>query len=101
MACEGIGVLMDEMQGVGACLLLGNRAWNSLVGNVFRANTHGQALAECTGLKQVGDADFIAARRALEHALCRRALKGRTAKRARDGHVLGFLVLRSGGAVFP
>ena len=101
MCGEGIGVLVHERKGVRACLLGGDAAGKCLLRDIFRPRAYGKALAERAGFKQVGNADLVAARGALEHALGGFALEGRPAKRAGDAHVLGVLELVGGCGVFP
>ena len=75
MAREGIRMLVNELERSGARLLLADRTRNSLFRHVFRTKAHGQAFAKGARLEQLGDADLVSARRALEHALGRRALE--------------------------
>lgn len=75
MAREGIRVLANELERGGARLLLADRTRNSLLGHVFRTEAHGQTFAEGARLEQIRGTDLVSARRALEHALGRRALE--------------------------
>ena len=68
---KGVGVLAHQLQRVGTCLLRRYLTGDALFGNVFGTHAHGQALTKGTGFKQVGNADLIAAGRALKHALGR------------------------------
>ena len=98
---EGLGVLVHKRKGVRARLLGGDAAGKCLLRDVFRSSSHGKPFAERAGFEQVGDADLVAARGALEHALGGFALEGRPAKRAGDAHVFGVLELVGGCGVFP
>ena len=101
MRGEGVGVLMYERKGVRACLLDGDAAGKGLLRNIFRSCAHGKAFAERAGFQQIGNADLVAARGALEHALGGFALESRPAKRAGDPHMFGVLELVGGCGVFP
>ena len=101
VAGEHVGVLPHELKGIRPGLLLGNAARNRLFRNVFRAGSHREALAELTWLEQIARADFIAARRTLEHALGRFALERGTAEGARNAHMRCLLKLFGGSSVFP
>ena len=68
---KGIGILTHQLQRVGTCLLRRYLTGDALFGNVFGTHAHGQAFAKRTGFEQVGNADLIAAGRALKHALGR------------------------------
>ena len=98
---KGIRVLAHQLQRVGTRLLWGNLTRNTLLGNVFGAHTHGQTLAKRARFEQVRDADFVAAGRALKHALGGLALKGCTAEGAGNAHVRGLLELLRRPAIFP
>ena len=101
MPGEGLGVLVHKRKGVRTRLLGGDAAGKRLLRDVFRSSSHGKPFAERAGFEQVGDADLVAARGALEHALGGFSLEGRPAKRAGDAHVLGVLELVGGCGVFP
>ena len=98
---KGIRVLAHQLQRVGTCLLWRDFAGNTLPRYMLRTNAQGQALAEGTGLEQVGNADLVAAGRALKHALGRWPLKGRTTEGARNAHMRGLLELLSRAAILP
>ena len=66
---KGVGVLTHQLQRVGTRLLRRDFAWNTLLRHILRTHAQGQALAKRTGLEQVGNADLIAAGRALKHTL--------------------------------
>ena len=66
---KGFRILAHQLQRVGTCLLRRDFAGNTLLGHMLRANAQSQALAEGTGLEQVGNADLVAAGRALKHTL--------------------------------
>lgn len=68
---KGIGILTNQLQRVGTCLLRRYLTGDALFGNVFGTHAHGQAFAKRTGLEQVGHANLVAAGRALKHALGR------------------------------
>ena len=68
---------------------------------ILRTNAHGQALAKGTGLEQVGNADLIAAGRALKHALSGLAFKGCAAEGARDANMRSLLELLRRATVLP
>ena len=69
VAGKGIWVLAYQLKRIGTRLLRRYLAGNTLLGHIFRTNAHGQTLAKRPRLEQVSDTDFIAARRALKHAL--------------------------------
>lgn len=66
---KGIRVLAHQLQRVGTCLLRRDFARNTLLRHILRTYAHGQALAKRPRLEQVGNADLVAAGRALKHAL--------------------------------
>lgn len=66
---KGVGVLAHQLQCVGTCLLRRDFAGNALLRHILCTHAHGQTLAEGTGLEQVGNADLVAAGRALKHTL--------------------------------
>ena len=101
VAGKGVRVLAHQLKRIGTRLLRRYLAGNTLLGHVLRTNAHGQALAKCPRPEQVGDADLIAAGRALKHALGRLALKGRATEGAGNTHVRGLLELLGRAAVFP
>ena len=100
VAREHLGILPHELKGIRASLLLGNAARNRLFRNVFSTRSHRKALAELAWLEQIARADFIAARRAFEHALSRFALERGAAEGARNAHVRRLPKLFSGSSVF-
>ena len=66
---KGVGVLTHQLQCVGTRLLRRDFAWNTLLRHILRTHAHGQTFAKRTGLEQVGNADLVAAGRALKHTL--------------------------------
>ena len=66
---KGIRVLAHQLQRVGTCLLRRDFAGNTLLRHILRTHAHGQTFAKRTGLEQVGNADLVAAGRALKHTL--------------------------------
>ena len=66
---KGVWISAHQLKRIGARLLRRYLAGNTLLGHIFRTNAHGQALAKRTGLEQVGNADLVAAGRALKHTL--------------------------------
>lgn len=66
---KGFRILAHQLQCVGTCLLRRDFAGNALLRHILCTHAHGQTLAEGTGLEQVGNADLVAAGRALKHAL--------------------------------
>ena len=101
MPGKGIGVLAHQLQRVGTRLLRRDFTGNALLRYILRTNAHGQAFAKGTGLEQVGNADLIAAGRALKHALGGLALKGRTAEGAGNAHMRSLLELLRRATVLP
>ena len=66
---KGFRILAHQLQRVGTCLLRRDFAGNALLRHILRTHAHGQTLAKRTGLEQVGNADLVAAGRALKHTL--------------------------------
>lgn len=68
---KSVRVLAHQLQRISTCLLWRYLTGDALLGNVFGAHAHGQALTKRAGLEQVGHANLVAAGRALKHALGR------------------------------
>ena len=101
MPGKGFRILAHQLQCAGTCLLRRDFAGNTLPRYILRTYAHGQALAKRPRLEQVGNADLVAAGRALKHALGRLALKGRTTEGARNAHMRGLLELLRRAAILP
>ena len=66
---KGFRILAHQLQCVGTCPLRRDFAGNTLPRYILRTNAQGQALAKRPRLEQVGNADLVAAGRALKRTL--------------------------------